>query len=176
MEALAVTVGPGSFTGLRIGLATVKAWVQALAKPLLAVSTLEALAYSAYERGSLICPILNARRGELYAALFAEGKRLSDDMLITPAALAKRLQAYEKPLIFCGEGLTEAGGQLAALLGPRMLQAPPQRHCFLAGATALLGRDKYLRKELADPVTLEPAYLRPPAAEEQRTKEAGQHG
>jgi tRNA threonylcarbamoyladenosine biosynthesis protein TsaB len=154
MDALAVTCGPGSFTGLRIGLATAKAWVQALHKPLVAVSTLEALAYGAYERGHLLCPILNARRGELYAALFAEGKRLLDDMLITPTALAERLAAYEGPVIFCGEGLAEAGGQLAALLG----------------------RAKYLAGELADPITLEPAYLRPSAAEEQQAKEAGQHG
>jgi tRNA threonylcarbamoyladenosine biosynthesis protein TsaB len=174
-DALAVTCGPGSFTGLRIGLATAKAWVQALHKPLVAVSTLEALAYGAYERGHLLCPILNARRGELYAALFTEGKRLLEDMLITPPALAERLAAYEGPVIFCGEGLAEAGGQLTALLGPRMQRAPRQRHCFLAGAAALLGRAKYLAGELADPITLEPAYLRPSAAEEQ-LKEAGQHG
>jgi tRNA threonylcarbamoyladenosine biosynthesis protein TsaB len=174
MDALAVTTGPGSFTGLRIGLATVKAWVQALDKPLLAVSTLEALAYSAYERGHLLCPILNARRGELYAALFAEGKRLLPDMLITPEGLAERLTAYEGPVIFCGEGLAQAGERLAALLGSRMLRAPEQRQSFIAGAAALLGRDKFLAQDLADPILLEPAYLRPSAAEEQLAKGAGQ--
>ena len=174
MDALAVTVGPGSFTGLRIGLATAKAWVQALDKPLTAVSTLEALAYTAAERGHLICPILNARRGDLYAALFAEGERLLADMLITPAALAERTAAYEGPVIFCGDGLAEAGGQLAGLLGSRMRQAPQLRQYFLAGAAAILGRNKYLGDELADPITLEPAYLRLAAAEENR-REAGQY-
>jgi tRNA threonylcarbamoyladenosine biosynthesis protein TsaB len=175
MDALAVTVGPGSFTGLRIGLATVKAWVQALAKPLVAVSTLEAMAYAANERGHLVCPILNARRGELYAALFAQGERLLEDMLITPQALAGRLAAYGSPVIFCGDGLAEAGKELTALLGENMQQAPEQRQCFLAGAAALLGRAKYLRQELADPIMLEPAYLRPAAAEEKR-RETELHG
>jgi tRNA threonylcarbamoyladenosine biosynthesis protein TsaB len=195
IDAFAVTGGPGSFTGLRIGLATVKAWVQALAKPLVAVSTLEALAYSSYERGHLICPVLNARRGDLYAALFAEGTRLLEDMLITPKALAERLKTYDyrsieavlqkvefvgdtafgipsaaglPNIIFCGDGLAEAGTDLAALLGNRMLQAPGQRQCFLAGAAACLAHEKYRRHELADPITLEPAYLRPAAAEENR--------
>lgn len=193
MDAFAVTVGPGSFTGLRIGLATAKAWAQSLGKPLVAVSTLEALAYGAYERGHLICPILNARRGELYAALFAEGERLLEDMLITPEALTERLAeiggqyltpfACEKSgakrrgewtsgqIIFCGDGLAEAGELLTSLLGEKMVRGPEQRHCFLAGATALLGRDKYLAGELSDAVLLEPAYLRLAAAEEQRYKE-----
>jgi len=166
MDVLAVTSGPGSFTGLRIGLATVKAWAQALAKPVVAVSTLQALAYSACERGRLICPIINARRGELYAALFAQGERLLEDMLITPQALAERLAAYSGPVIFCGDGLAEAGEKLTALLGKRMLQAPKQRQCFLAGAAALIGCDKYRQKDLADPITLAPAYLRLAAAQE----------
>ncbi|MCL1905392.1 MAG: tRNA (adenosine(37)-N6)-threonylcarbamoyltransferase complex dimerization subunit type 1 TsaB [Clostridiales bacterium] len=196
MDALAVTVGPGSFTGLRIGLATAKAWSQALVKPIIAVSTLEALAYGASERGHLICPILNARRGELYAALFAEGERLLDDMLITPEALAELLlikrkaplphfssqpilsplaSEYNVPVLFCGEGLAEAEGQLANLLGEKVLKAPEQRQSFLAGAAALLGRKKYLVKDFADPVLLEPAYLRPAAAEENR-REAVRYG
>ena len=175
MDALAVTAGPGSFTGLRIGLATVKAWAQALAKPLVAVSTLQALAYGAYERGFLICPILNARRGQLFAALFKEGRRLLDDLLLTPKQLARRLDEWPEPVIFCGEGLAEAQAQLAALLGSRMLLAPPSRHCFLAGSAALVGRQLYLSRQLADASTLEPAYLRPAAAEEQR-REAQKNG
>ena len=191
MDALAVTVGPGSFTGLRIGLATVKAWAQALALPLIAVSTLEALAHGAFERGHVICPIINARRGELYAAAFAEKQRLLEDMLITPEALAERLalfthytcedrdaqqreesvSAIAQPVIFCGDGLAEAGDRLTALLGERMRLAPEQRQGFLAASVALLGRDKYLAGELADPIILEPAYLRPSAAEEQRPRE-----
>ncbi|MCL1816025.1 MAG: tRNA (adenosine(37)-N6)-threonylcarbamoyltransferase complex dimerization subunit type 1 TsaB [Clostridiales bacterium] len=168
MDALAVTIGPGSFTGLRIGLATAKACAQALAKPLVAVSTLEALAYGAYEHGHLLCPILNARRGELYAALFAEKERLSEDMLTTPLKLVKLVENYSKPVIFCGDGLIEAGTQLADLLGNRMLKTQEQRQYFLAAATALLGRDKYLAGELADPIMLQPRYLRPSAAEENR--------
>jgi len=176
LDTLAVTIGPGSFTGLRIGLATVKAWTQALDKPLVAVSTLQALAYGAQEHGALVCPILNAQRGELYAALFAEGRRMLDDTLITPPALAALLLAYNSPIIFCGEGLAEAAGQLATLLQERMLIAPPQRQAFMAGATALIGRDKYLAGETVDPVLLEPAYLRLAAAEEQQAKGIIQHG
>ena len=66
MDAFGVTIGPGSFTGLRIGLATVKAWAQALDKPVVAVSSLEALALTAAEAGMLVCPTLDARRDELY--------------------------------------------------------------------------------------------------------------
>ena len=175
MDALAVTVGPGSFTGLRIGLATAKAWSQALAKPLVAVSTLEALAFNAVEDRCLVCPIINAQRGELYAALFAEGKRLLDDMLITPKALARRLNAYKERIIFCGDGFVEFGAQLAYLMTDKMLPAPLQRQNFIAGATAIVGRGKYLRNKLADPITLEPAYMRPAAAEELRLG-AKRHG
>ncbi|MCL1974568.1 MAG: tRNA (adenosine(37)-N6)-threonylcarbamoyltransferase complex dimerization subunit type 1 TsaB [Firmicutes bacterium] len=179
LDALAVTIGPGSFTGLRIGLATVKAWAQALAKPVIAVSSLEALAYGAYESNCFVCPLLNAQRDEVYAALFAEGERLLDDVLITPLVLAERLLLASenidhgpgrlalKPIIICGDGLIKAEAHLAVLLGTRIRRAPVQRQGFLAASTALLGYTKFLAGEIADPVMLEPQYLRLAAAQEQ---------
>lgn len=168
MDALAVTIGPGSFTGLRIGLATVKAWAQVLEKPIIAVSTLEALAYTAAERGQLICPVLDARRGELYAALFENGRRLWPDLAIAPAELAAKLAEYRRPIIFCGDGLIPEAEALRRALGEVMVEAPAQRRLFMAAATGLLAREKLLRGETADAIKLEPAYLRLSEAEERR--------
>jgi len=174
MAALAVTIGPGSFTGLRIGLATVKAWAQVLALPVIPVSTLEALAYTAAEHGQLICPVLNARRGELYAALFEDGQRLWADMALAPAELAARLAEYARPVIFCGDGLNSEAQILRAVLGGNMREAPPPRRLFMAAAAGVLGREKLLAGETADAAALEPAYLRLSEAEEKRL--AKQHG
>lgn len=168
MDGIVVTIGPGSFTGLRIGLATAKAWVQALDKPLIAVGTLEALAYTAAETGQLICPVLDARRGELYAALYEDGRCLWPDMAIAPALLAEGLQELGRPIIFCGDGLASEGAALRAVLGHNMREAAAQRRLFMAAAAGLLGREKFLNGETADAVTLEPVYLRLSEAEEKR--------
>ena len=110
LDALAVTTGPGSFTGLRIGLSTLKGLGWALEKPLLGISTLHALAYNVPYTNLKICPILDARKGEVYTALFSskdgEVIRETEDTVIDPGKLIKKLKGE---IIFLGDGVRTYG-------------------------------------------------------------------
>lgn len=165
MEAFAVTVGPGSFTGLRIGLATVKAWCDALAKPALAVSSLDAMA-RAIDRPGLVCPVFDARRSEVYAALFREGQRLTADLALAPDKLCDELDKYDGPVTFGGDGLGPWEDVLRARLGARFQAASPERRLNMASAAAMIGLEKLVKGETSDAASLVPVYLRLSEAEE----------
>ena len=108
VDAFACNVGPGSFTGVRIGAATVKGLAFGKNKPCVAVSTLDSLARNVSEVDGIICPVMNARRQQVYNALFAlEGgklTRLTDDRAISIAELGDELSAYSKPIYLVGDG------------------------------------------------------------------------
>jgi tRNA threonylcarbamoyladenosine biosynthesis protein TsaB len=105
LDGLAVTIGPGSFTGLRIGISTIKGLAHALDKPVVGVSTLEALAWQCGQTSYLICPLLDARKGEVYAATY----RFNADQLVQktsaramiPEAIAEEVKS---PCVFIGTG------------------------------------------------------------------------
>ncbi|MGB4125250.1 MAG: tRNA (adenosine(37)-N6)-threonylcarbamoyltransferase complex dimerization subunit type 1 TsaB, partial [Dethiobacteria bacterium] len=124
LQAVAVAAGPGSFTGIRIGVSTARALAQGLAIPAVGVSTLQALAEAVPSPGALICPLLDARRNELYSALYRRepAPPRSLELLIPPAAVelgpfTERLKRYGEPIIFVGEGLAAHGPALASALG-----------------------------------------------------------
>lgn len=176
MDAFAVTIGPGSFTGLRIGCATVKAWAHALAKPLISVSSLQACAKSVAEKG-LICPLFDARRNEVYTALFENGKRLWQDMACSPEDLAEKLHALNRPVVPAGGGWLSYGILLQELLPGLFLpqEQSIERSLYLAEAAALLAAEKFRQQDFTAPQELLPTYLRLSEAEEklqQREKEA----
>ncbi len=110
LDALAVTTGPGSFTGLRIGLSTLKGLGWALEKPLLGISTLHALACNIPYTAQTICPVLDARKSEVYTALFSskdgEVTRETEDRVIDPGELMKELKGE---IIFLGDGIKKYG-------------------------------------------------------------------
>jgi tRNA threonylcarbamoyladenosine biosynthesis protein TsaB len=169
VEAFAVAVGPGSFTGLRVGVATVKGLAFGSGRPVAAVPTLAALARAGAE-GSLPCvALLDARRGELYAA----GYRADADELwpadpaegcYTPEELAPRLPAACR---LVGEGVRLAGARLCALRGGGIELGPPLEP--RAREVGLLGQRLLERGEGMDAAELVPRYVRRAEAEVRRT-------
>lgn len=108
VDLIAVAHGPGSFTGIRIGVSTVKGLAWALEKPCVGVSTLEAMAWHGLAAGGYVCPVMDARRGQVYNALFeiADGKpvRLCEDRPIALFQLAEDIQKLHAPVFLVGDG------------------------------------------------------------------------
>ena len=170
ISLLAVTAGPGSFTGLRIGLATVKGLAFAHGTPCAGVSTLEAMAWSiaSFCIDALVCPVMDARRGQLYTAVFKpyDGKliRLMPDSLISAEELSERLDAYDKPVYFTGDGY----GIIEAM-SPSFMRETPKHARWQSGyGVAIAALESYRLaedKSIFTDVLLRPEYLRPSQAE-----------
>lgn len=174
MDAFAATIGPGSFTGLRIGLATLKAWGQALEKPLLGISSLDAMADTAANDG-YVAPIFDARRNEVYTALYHEGKRLSPDRAISPQALAEELAGLEKPVVFAGDGLKNYSSLFKETLGERFFLPRHGNTLYMAEAAAKLALAKFIANDFDPTAVLLPVYLRLSEAEEKRLEAQKTH-
>lgn len=104
IDLFACSAGPGSFTGVRIGISIIKGLAFGTNKPCVGVSTLEALAYNMTGFNGIICPVMDARRSQLYNALFYTGERLCDDRLITVDDLNDELENYNKDIYYVGDG------------------------------------------------------------------------
>jgi tRNA threonylcarbamoyladenosine biosynthesis protein TsaB len=169
LGGLAVSIGPGSFTGLRIGVSTVKGLAYATGLPVAAVPTLEAMAWLLPEARLPICPVLDARKQEVYAAIFQYGPdglgRLMDDAALAPEALAERIR---KPTLFLGDGLLAYGDLFRRLLGDRYRLPPLSHRGARAACVAELGRQRLLGGAREDLATLAPRYLRASEAELRR--------
>ena len=166
LDGYAISIGPGSFTGLRIGLATVKGLALATGKPLAAVPTLEALAATLPFCPHPVCPLLDARKGEVYCALFAlegaEPVRLLEDSVCSLEALLPRIT---RPTVFIGDGLGPYGDVLRRRLREKALFPPPGHAGASPAVVAARGRARLLRGEVEDVDRLVPRYLRLSEAE-----------
>ncbi len=165
VEGLAVSQGPGGFTGLRIGIATAAAWARATGVPILGISTLEALAASGAAPG-LVLPVLDARRGEVAAALFRCEEdlrltRLRADTVLVPEALQEWLPETE-PVLLLGDGLARFPDALRRA-APAGRFARPMHGVPRATHVAALGRERLLAGQRDDPYRLVPIYGRRPA-------------
>jgi tRNA threonylcarbamoyladenosine biosynthesis protein TsaB len=169
LELLAVSIGPGSFTGLRIGLGVAKGFHLSTGIPLVGVPTLEVLALALGPRRGFVCPVLDARKGEVYAAAFrweAAGLReVHAARALAPQAFARDL---ELPCTLLGDGVDAYAqvwkrhfGERAELFGSASLPAS-------GAATAHLGERLFLCRGPDDPGGLEPTYLRRAEAEVKR--------
>ncbi|HWP96795.1 MAG TPA: tRNA (adenosine(37)-N6)-threonylcarbamoyltransferase complex dimerization subunit type 1 TsaB [Syntrophomonadaceae bacterium] len=179
LDGIAISAGPGSFTGLRIGLATAKGLCLGSGKPLVAVSTLEMLAANIGGIETLVCPILDARRNEVYAAIYmvtaGKPRSIHPPEAMDLETLVERIKdvntGWEKAhCILVGDALTRYEDYLRGALGEAFLQAPPHLVLPRASALATLAMDKLQEGQTEDPFTLRPLYLRLSEAEVRRKK------
>lgn len=170
VDAFGCVVGPGSFTGVRIGVAT----VMGLAgdKPCAPVDALEALAAQGTDFPGLVCPILDARAGQVYAAVFEGGARLTDDAPVKLEALLDDLRGRGKPCLFLGDGATANLARLAQ--EPFARVAPEPLRGLRASFAARLAAARPETYVSAD--ALRPLYLRAPQAERARNARLGLAG
>jgi tRNA threonylcarbamoyladenosine biosynthesis protein TsaB len=169
---VAVSAGPGSFTGLRVGMAAAKGFCFGWGVPLVPVPTLQALAWRFRREGITLCPIQDARRGELYAATFRyEGGallRLSPDRAVPTDALAGALP--DGPLLFCGDAVPPYRDLLAGTFGARAQFPPGDAPYPSAAAVGGLALEMLAAgTPLPDPATVVPAYVRLSEAEVNRS-------
>ena len=164
LQGIVVARGPGSFTGLRVGMATAKGLAISTGVPLVGISTLEAWAYPYAATDLAVCPILEAGRGKLAAALFKWAGGLIDRVMpehIT--SLDDLCPRVREPTIVCGQVSPDVAARLKELLGPRALvveaEHPDPRPLYLGQ----LGLQKIEAGQADDPATLEPLYLRRPS-------------
>ena len=164
MDAFAVALGPGSFTGLRIGIATVKGFALAANKPVVGISSLECAANNLFfAENVLVCPIFDARHGNVYNAVFENGVRRCDDRLIAMEALLAELSGQRT--IFVGDGVPAYAVQIQAVMGQQAVLAPQYRQNQRADALAQLAYQRALDGKFTDIGALSAIYLRPSQAE-----------
>ncbi len=167
-DYFAVTVGPGSFTGVRIGVSTVKGLAHAAGKPCVAVDALEAMAAGAQYFNGVICPIQDARAGQVYGAAFAGGtlERLLPDEPIRLEDYLEKVSAFGQDMLFLGDGMPVHWERIEEALGPRAQFAPPHLSFLRPASAAWLAWNK--RDQAVEYQKLSPLYLRPPQAERQK--------
>ncbi|MBQ5840665.1 MAG: tRNA (adenosine(37)-N6)-threonylcarbamoyltransferase complex dimerization subunit type 1 TsaB [Clostridia bacterium] len=182
VDAMAVNAGPGSFTGVRIGVSAVKGLAFAHEKPCISVSTLAAMAENAAVlSGCAICCAMDARCQQVYTALFEKNEagetvRLTEDEAVSIEELGERLRALHKPILLTGDGSNVCFEQLAGTI-PHLYQAPPSARYQNAAATAVLAERLFLANETVSAEALLPVYLRLPQAERElrlRQEQAGE--
>ncbi len=174
IDLFACSEGPGSFTGVRIGAATVKGLAFGRNKPCVGVSALLAMAYNFVGQKGIVCPVMDARRNQLYNAVFrlsgGKPERLTPDRVISAEELAKELDNYNEPIYFVGGGYEIIHRFCES--NKNVIKTPELLRYQNGFSVALAALDKY---DLGDgdftDKALSPSYLRPSSAE--RSKENG---
>ena len=166
LDGLAVCVGPGSFTGLRIGVATVKGLAFAAAKPVSGVSSLEALAQPCLPWPHLICAMLDARKGEVYAALYrARDGHLEREGREAVLSIEDALDGIHETCLFVGDGASRYREPIGVRLGPLALFPAAGQDFLRASSVAALAQVQFARQEIEDLDRLVPRYVRHSDAE-----------
>lgn len=180
IDLFACTTGPGSFTGVRIGVATVKGLAYGRGKPCVGVSTPEALAYNSIMCDGILCPVMNARRMQVYNALFSceQGQmtRLCEDRALSITELGEELLSYDAPIYLTGDGAKLVYDTLIRENSPLTdrLILQPERILHQSGySVAQVALTMFNHGLSTTDAALAPVYLRPSQAERERlAKEA----
>ena len=164
VDVFATTLGPGSFTGLRIGIATAKAFAQAKNKKIIGVSALDCLASNvAYGDGITVCPILDARRGNVYNALYKNGCKQTNDRLLHLDTVLEEVKG-EKTL-FLGDGVLKHREKISSFMGNDAMFAPENLLFQRASSVAHIALLRAENNDFDNIYSLEPIYVRPSQAE-----------
>ena len=174
VDAIAVAGGPGSFTGLRIGAATAKGLGLALNKPLIHIPTVDGLAYNLYGTAGLICPIMDARRSQVYTGLYRfendEFQVVEQQMAISLQELVEKLNQYGEKVTFLGDGVPVYKEELKKELQVEYSFAPAHRNRQSAAAVGALGMRYYQEGRIETATEHRPDYLRLSQAERERAE------
>ena len=167
LGAIAVDIGPGLFSGLRVGVTTAKTLAQALRLPVIGVSSLDLLAFSVRHSSRLIVPVIDARRGELYYGFYRHVpggvQCLSGYHVGRPDDLVSELIARGEDVLMVGDGVVRYGDELGGLVRCELAGSP---HLYpSASGLVALAHPKAMREEFVSPSQLEPMYLRKTDAE-----------
>jgi len=168
VDAIAVSGGPGSFTGLRIGSATAKGLGFAMKKPLVQVPTVDAMAYNLFGSDLLICPIMDARRNQVYTGLY----RCKEDLEVVKAQcamdmgeLVRELDERGETVVFLGDGVPVYRPLIGEMMKTPHLFAPAHMNRQRAGAVAALGAKYLAEGNVVTAEEFKPDYLRKSQAE-----------
>lgn len=168
VDGFIISKGPGSFTGLRIGMATFKGICNGLNKPLLGISSLDALAYNLAYTDGIICPILDALRGNVYTAIYKFDKntlvKLEDYSAIAVEDLIEKLKQYNSKVTFIGDGVYKHRETISKNL-PLSCFAPTHLNVVKASSLGELGYNLLKEGSAENIYTLAPLYIRKPQAE-----------
>ncbi|HEX2926185.1 MAG TPA: tRNA (adenosine(37)-N6)-threonylcarbamoyltransferase complex dimerization subunit type 1 TsaB [Ruminiclostridium sp.] len=172
MDAFAASIGPGSFTGLRIGVTTVKAMAFAAQKPVISVYTLDALAYNLAASKAIICPVIDARNDQVFTAVYKFSgdklERLTDYLGIHINELADILAAMEGDIVFLGDAALMHKAFFVEKLGNRVYLAPPNTALARASSVAVLAKQSFEEGPQENCYDMKPFYLRKSQAEREK--------
>lgn len=171
IDGIAVSGGPGSFTGLRIGSATGKGLGLALKKPLISVPTVDAMAYNLYGSAYTVCPIMDARRNQVYTGIYDNRNGFSiikEQCAMDIEELVEELNTAGQKVVFLGDGVPVYKKQIQEKLTVPFLFAPAHLNRQRAAAVAALGCKYYEEGKTLTAEEHAPVYLRKPQAERER--------
>jgi len=166
IDGFAVGRGPGSFTGLRIGISTIKALAVATGKPVVGVSNLDALAIQAAISSNMICPLMDARKGEVYFSRYRyENRNLQKIVPAQVSTLDEVLSAINTACVFVGEGARKYQKKINEKVGPYASFAAPIQNTIRASTIGQLSVNRFKQENTDDVVMLAPEYIRKSDAE-----------